>query len=72
MVWSKRRVKQIEKKVKETWTMCGTIIAGSREELAYIYAERDLYTFFDTLQNSPRICWIEHDDEVQLVDWIPF
>ena len=71
-MWSKRKIKQIEKKIKETWTMCGTMTASSRFELAYIYNERDLYTFFYPLENSPHICWIEHDDGMQLVDWIPF
>lgn len=71
-MWSSRKCKQIENKVKDTWTMCGTVIASSRNELSFIYNEKDLYTFFYVLQNSPHICWVEHDDGVQLVDWIPF
>lgn len=71
-MWSSRKCKQIENKIKETWTMCGTVIAVSRNELSFIYNEKDLYTFFYVLQNNPHICWIEHDDGMQLVDWIPF
>ena len=71
-MFSKRKVKQIKKKIMETLTMCGTVEIHSKEELAWLYNEKDLYTFFYVLNNSDRACAVERPDGTLLIDWIPF
>lgn len=73
-MFTNRGLSIVRNKIKKTWDSCGSILAGSIEELAYILNENDFSTFLAYLnrleQTEQSISLIRRKDGLYCLDYL--
>lgn len=54
-MYTKRGLTILKNKIKKTWKECGSVLASSIEELAFIYNEKDFSTFLMYLNRLEQV-----------------